>query len=243
MTTCALCNSGKIEDLTQQKSFSWQKCEDCSYAFILPDFDVEDGLDVLSVDRGNAYIDFYGKKFKSKMRRARKRAAFLKKQTEGKQVLDVGCNLGYFVEACRELDMQAVGVEVSESVVEQAKEYFPKSDFICDFLENIDFEDQRFDVVYTSEVLEHVPDVNAFMSSIATNMNNGGVLYLTTPELKGYQNNSKTGGWNNLHAPNHRQYFSKDNIVKFLKKHGFENIRLLRNWNLKPGIKLIAFKK
>ncbi|OUR78488.1 hypothetical protein A9Q83_07615 [Alphaproteobacteria bacterium 46_93_T64] len=243
MTTCAVCNTEKTIDLVQQNNFFWQKCEECNYAFLLPDYKVEDDLDVLSTDRGNAYIDFYGKKFKSKMKRARKRATSIKKHAKGKQVLDVGCNLGYFVEACRELNMQALGVEVSQPVVDQAKQYFPKSEFICDFLENIDFEDRRFDVVYTSEVIEHVPDVNGFMSCIAKNMNKGGVLYLTTPELKRYKSNSETDGWENLHAPNHRQYFSKDNMVSFLEKHGFENIKFVRNWNFKTGIKLLAFKK
>lgn len=243
MNSCAVCGTNDVQEFARQKSFVWIRCNNCNYAFIDKIYDPEDEIDVLSNDRGAAYLEFYGEKFRKKMRRARRRAKLIKKIAPGNTVLDVGCNLGFMVEACRELGMNSTGIEVSSLVVDQAKKYFPESEFICGFLEEHKFNGKKFDAIYSSEVIEHVTNVNEFMEHISKRLNSGGIVYLTTPELRKYKDKSKENGWRDLHAPNHRQYFSKGNMTLFLEKHGFKSIKFLKNWNFKTGIKVIAVKE
>lgn len=239
---CPVCENNKIQPLVQQDRYDWQECADCGFAFI-SDFEKEPALDYGSEERGDAYIDFYGDKYKSKLRRSYKRARYIKKRMNGPRILDVGCNLGYFVESCRLLGLDSVGIDVNTGVIDQASAMFPKSRFVYGRIDGIVKREGQFDAVYTSEVIEHVDDVNSFISNISSILKPGGLLYLTTPELKKYRPGFKGDEWKDLNAPNHKQYFSKTNIRYFLDKHKYESIEFIRNWNFKTGIKLIARKR
>lgn len=238
---CSVCYSKEIHPLVQQDQYYWQICKGCGFAFI-SNLSPEDEVNYGSDERGSTYIGFYGNKYKSKMRRAHKRARHIKKLMNGPRILDVGCNLGYFVEACRLLGLDSTGTEVNPVVVKQAGIMFPESRFECGVLSEINIGNEKFDAIHTSEVIEHVIDINDFMSGISERLVSGGVLYLTTPELKKFKSKQPDKEWNNLKAPNHRQYFSRNNITIFLEKHGYRDIKFERNWNFKPGIKLTARK-
>lgn len=99
--TCPVCGHKHTDHLTRQKNYEWHICPECDFAFIDQNLPPDETFDVESAERGESYIEFYGKKQRAKMRRAEKRARSLAGLMTGKLVLDVGCNLGYFVEACR----------------------------------------------------------------------------------------------------------------------------------------------
>jgi hypothetical protein len=80
------------------------------------------------------------------------------------------------------------------------------------------------------------------MKNISSKLVSGGILYLTTPDIKGFIPKHTDGEWKKLLAPNHRLYFSNVNMRVFLEKHGFKDVKFKINWNFKPGIKLSAIK-
>lgn len=239
---CPICGSKEIKCLTRQKQYHWQICSSCDFAFINSSLPQEDIIDVESSELGDAYIKGYGNKYKTKMRRSQKRARTIKRLMKGPRILDVGCNLGYFVEACRSLGLESIGLEVNPVVVKKARSMFPKCHFACGFLRDTDVGKEKFDAIYTSETIEHVVDINDFMKDISSKLTPGGILYLTTPELKGFIPKHTDGEWKDLNAPNHRLCFSNANMRVFLEKHGFKDTKFRRNWNFKPGIKLTARK-
>lgn len=239
---CPICDSKVIKNLTRQKQYLWQVCDYCNFVFLDINLPNEDINDVESSEQGDAYIKIYGNKYKAKMRRSMRRARTIKRLMKGLRILDIGCNLGYFVEACRVLGLESIGLEVNPIVVKQAKSMFPLCHFTCGFLGDTDIGKEKFDAIYTSEVIEHVEDVNDFMKNISSKLVSGGILYLTTPDIKGFIPKHTDGEWKKLHAPNHRLYFSKVNMRVFLEKHGFKDVKFKINWNFKPGIKLSAIK-
>ena len=100
------------------------------------------------------------------------------------RLLDVGANGGFLVEAARELGFEAVGVELDPVSVDYAARHFAGSRFVRGTVEDLAAAGEpTFDAVYCSEVIEHVPDPNGFISGIVALMRPGALLYLTTPDI------------------------------------------------------------
>ncbi len=98
-----------------------------------------------------------------------------------RSLLDVGCGFGFVVDfARRVLGWEAVGVEPSPYGREGARmlgiTVYPN------YLEDVtDLDGRTFDVVFASEVIEHVPDQVRFLSLLKTYLSPSGLLVLTTP--------------------------------------------------------------
>lgn len=77
-----------------------------------------------------------------------------------RRVLDFGCGVGRFTgRIARDCKREVVGVDISPSMVEMARERNPGIDFRA--LQPggvLPFADDTFDVVFTSTVLQHIPD-------------------------------------------------------------------------------------
>ncbi len=183
----------------------------------------------------------YANKSASKTRRATKRIAMLTKQTgavAGARFLDVGCNLGFAVEAARLGGFSATGIEIGTQAVEQAKTLFPENRFIATTAEEFAQTGERFDVVYCAEVIEHVPDVRAFAQALAQLVAPGGTLFLTTPDAGHWRRNRNFLAWLEVKPPEHVNWQTRQSLAMLFMALGFERPRF--RFNLKPGIKMLV---
>jgi len=86
-------------------------------------------------------------------------------------VADVGCGVGGVIGSLAD-EVARVGVHVgrtcgfdmAESAIAQAKTEFPWIEFFC---ENFCESEQRFDLILLMDVLEHIPDSEAFIRAVA----------------------------------------------------------------------------
>ena len=98
-------------------------------------------------------------------------------------LLDVGCGFGFTVDAWERLRGRAIGVELAAYGREGARSL--DVPIHSDYLQNIpDLRGRRFDVVYASEVIEHVPDPREFAELLSRYVADDGVLCLTTPNAE-----------------------------------------------------------
>jgi len=75
----------------------------------------------------------------------------------GDKVLDLGCGNGRFFEFLKDKDIDYIGVDFSEKLIEIAKEKYPKIKFqVADVL-NLPFPNNYFDKIYSIAVLHHIP--------------------------------------------------------------------------------------
>src|SRR5919202_1787009 len=113
---------------------------------------------------------------------ARRRALLLGEVRPGERVLDLGCGAGRFVGALRDAGADAVGVEIAEAALERARRNVPGGDFrlVTDdgFLP---LEHRSVDLVWCSEVLEHVADTGGLLSEVRRVLEPGGRLLVTVP--------------------------------------------------------------
>jgi 2-polyprenyl-3-methyl-5-hydroxy-6-metoxy-1,4-benzoquinol methylase len=95
------------------------------------------------------------------------------------RILDVGCNIGTFVRVANERGWQATGVDVNVEAVQ-----YGKREFGLDLLTLDEFEarpDLKFDVIHSSDTVEHFTDPTSAMRTYAGRLKPGGLLIVSTP--------------------------------------------------------------
>jgi SAM-dependent methyltransferase len=111
-----------------------------------------------------------------------RRRMLLAEARPGERVLDLGCGAGRFVAALAGVGADAVGVEVAEAAVERARAVAPGADLrLLEPDGSIPLEHGSVDLVWCSEVLEHVADVGDLLAEVRRVLRPGGRLLATVP--------------------------------------------------------------
>jgi ubiquinone/menaquinone biosynthesis C-methylase UbiE len=100
----------------------------------------------------------------------------------GDRALDVGCGTGEFTAALAEAGARATGVEVAEAALARARSRHPELDFRLVPIDGpLPFEDGSFELVWASDVIEHVADTARWLSEVRRVLVPGARLLVTTP--------------------------------------------------------------
>lgn len=111
------------------------------------------------------------------------RYAFAAQFTKGKEVLDVGCGVGYGTQwLAREGAKSVLGIDLAEDAIDHArKNYFhPAVAYRALNAAELDVEDSM-DVVVCFELIEHVRDQVRVLDGIKSALRQDGVLVISTP--------------------------------------------------------------
>jgi 2-polyprenyl-6-hydroxyphenyl methylase / 3-demethylubiquinone-9 3-methyltransferase len=102
----------------------------------------------------------------------------------GLSVLDIGCGGGLVAEPLTRLGAEVTGIDPAEETIEAAKAHAGGAGlqiaYIATTAEALAETGRQFDAVLLLEVVEHVPDVPAFLKRIAPLVVPGGVMILST---------------------------------------------------------------
>lgn len=107
---------------------------------------------------------------------------------EGKLILDAGCGGGILSEPLARLGAFVVAIDASENNIQIAQSHMMQDPLLreqikyihCDIEDLIGTEEGKFDGVVSSEVLEHVSNVDSFVESCCRLVKPGGSLFFTT---------------------------------------------------------------
>lgn len=141
------------------------------------------------------------------------------------RLLDVGFGDSTGLMAARRAGWDAEGVEVSDSAIEPARARGFR--VFHGVVEDAGYQDDRFDVVVLSEVLEHVDDPRHLLQSIRRVLRQGGLLWTTTPNGDGLSARLLGLSWSVVSPPEHRLLFSQAGLVGLLRVTGFEPQQVL----------------
>ena len=159
------------------------------------------------------------------------------KISDAKTVCDLGCGNGYLAAQLGKAGFLVTGVDASPTGIEVARQHHQgdRVDFVCADFDSgpVDalLEGRRFDVVVSSDVIEHLYRPSSLIVAAARLLNPGGTLIVGTP-YHGYLKNvaiSVLGAWDSHHAPNwdggHIKFFSVRTLRQLVEKNGFVDAR------------------
>jgi 2-polyprenyl-6-hydroxyphenyl methylase/3-demethylubiquinone-9 3-methyltransferase len=103
---------------------------------------------------------------------------------EGLRIADIGCGGGLVSEPLARLGASVTGIDPAEENVAAARAHAAESGLEIDYraarVEDLAAEGAKFDAVIALEVVEHVPDVPAFVGVCAQVLRPGGMMLLST---------------------------------------------------------------
>jgi len=99
----------------------------------------------------------------------------------GKRVLEVGCGTGnYILALAAATGCEGWGIDPSEGMLAQARARSTAACFQLGTAECLDFQDGSFDLVYSVDVIHHVPDKESYTKEAYRVLVPGGQLYTAT---------------------------------------------------------------
>lgn len=119
----------------------------------------------------------------------------------GKRVLDAGCGSGFGTpEFANSGAAYTVGIDNSEEAIKYAKQHYlvPNLSFLLANVTDLPFSDASFDVVFSSNVIEHVAEYDRFLQEVRRVLSPGGLFLMATPPVQ----RDDIGSDNQFHVTN-----------------------------------------
>jgi ubiquinone/menaquinone biosynthesis C-methylase UbiE len=143
----------------------------------------------------------------------------------GDRALDLGCGDGRFTAELARIGAAATGVDIAEAALNRARAAHPDLDFrLAPFDGPLPFDDVSFDVVWTSEVIEHVADTARWLSEVRRVLVPRGRLLLTTPSHGRLR--VAASGMEAFSDPlgDHLHLYTRGSLTALLGEFGFDEI-------------------
>lgn len=143
-------------------------------------------------------------------------------------VLDVGCGTGLNASHLKGMGHKVTGVDLSPVAIEKFKAAGFDGE-VCDVIEGLPFKDDTFDIVFSSEVIEHLADTDRFLNELKRVLRPNGLLILSTPNsafwvfrVLGLLGQTAT----EIQHPGHIRFFSVASLRDHLAATGFQDVEV-----------------
>ena len=146
-------------------------------------------------------------------------------------ILDFGCGSGYGAGFLAERGASVMGIDISQAAIAYATKNFPRAAFRVHDLTDSSFTEQvseRFDIVVSFDVIEHVEKWWTFLQNIRALMRHGGVAIVGCPNRTSHFDFNPF--WNRFHV----QEFTPAQLEWALRTQ-FDDVTVLGQKYLKPA--------
>ena len=144
----------------------------------------------------------------------------MKLDKQSDQILDIGSAGGAFLEAARQLNISAVGLEINPWLVNWGISNY-KINLKVGNIEGILASTVKYKVISLWDVLEHLPNPQASLKIITSKIEKKGYLILSLPNTDSVSFKLMRWSWP-MHLDVHLLYFNSISIEKLLEKYNYQ---------------------
>lgn len=140
--------------------------------------------------------------------------------SETKNVLDIGCGTGHFLQVCQKYNWNVTGIEPDTNARAIANTLINNRVFGAQELKNLP--KSSFDVITLWHVLEHLPNLKEDLTRINSVLKPNGILIVAVPNYKSFDAKHYKSFWAALDVPRHLWHFNKQSIKTLGHSFGFK---------------------
>lgn len=214
---CLICGSNLLQSLRRYHAIHLVQCGSCSFVFSQTIPSEKELVDLYSSYGRDDYLSPVTiKRFHEILDR-------LEKFRKTNRMIDVGCGIGYFLEAAKERGWDVYGTEYTDEAVAICRSKGIKMQ--QGKLNASNYESASFDVLISIEVIEHINNPSEEVEHFSRIVRPGGAVYLTTPNFNSISRLLLKEKWNVLSYPEHLCYYTPRTIQHLFSRHGFRKMK------------------
>ncbi|HUK61037.1 MAG TPA: class I SAM-dependent methyltransferase [Stellaceae bacterium] len=218
--SCPLCQARDVRFALAKNGYDIFRCGACNFLFVAPYPRADEVRHYYNANYRAASAAWYPKAG-SRARRAFVKSFRFLRHARGRRVLDIGCGGGFMVRALARLGAEASGLDINAGGIAYARAHFPMCNFYCESLAEFGRRGLVFDLVLTTDLLEHLPGVDEFMTALVAITKPGSLVYIATPDSGHPAVPPDLAAWVDVAPPEHLQWFDRRNIELLFQRHGF----------------------
>ncbi len=234
----------------EKGGYIYERCTITDTLFVnpRPRFDVL--MDFYSSSESSTYWvnEFFLPKINERREKIFKpRAEFISKKFSNNlhemKIGDIGAGFGLFLEELIKMYNGEIDVEAIEPSEDMAKICRGKGIVVKEsMLENLVCETEKYDLLTTFELFEHLHNPFLFLNDCYNLLNPGGYIYLTTLNGHGFDIQVLWEKSNSIFPPHHLNFFNPVSMNNILALTGFKNIEITTPGELDVDIVQNAYR-
>jgi len=230
LLNCPICDGADfrphlicIDHTVSHENFTLKTCSQCQFVFTDPrpentalsNYYLSDNY-ISHTGGKNTFIDkLYLMARKMTLRWKRK---LIESNSDGDNILDIGCGTGEFLKEMQTREWKISGVEPSSTARASAEKRTGTE--IHQLLSDLPAA-KTFSAITLWHVLEHLPDLNQSLQTLQYLLKESGTIFIAVPNLRSYDAQYYKSLWAGYDVPRHLWHFNKENMKALLEKNGF----------------------
>ena len=226
---CA-CPDSAARPVLERPPYRVVRCATCGFAYLCPR-PTASALHSLYASgayyasEGTAgYSDYRAQERALRLTFARVMRSLARRGLLGGSLLEVGCGYGLLLDEARGGFERRDGTEMAPEAIAIARR---RADTVhCGGLESVP-SGERYDLILSSQVIEHVHDPVGFLEAQLAHLHPGGSIVVATPEMGSGWQRLLGARWPSFKIPEHLLYFDRRSLRTLLERVGLRDVRSL----------------
>lgn len=140
------------------------------------------------------------------------------------RIMDVGCGPGLFLIEAKKRGWEVYGTEFTDGQIDYLNS-LEINTYQGKLIEGC-FESDSFDIIISSEVIEHINNPVEEIRLFHNFLRKGGLVYITTPNFNSIERYILKGNYEIIEYPNHLCYYTPQTINLLLTQNGFKKLKI-----------------
>ncbi len=245
--TCPACGSARSVAWHEAVGHLIYRCGDCGTGFLdrhnlFVDPKELYGRSYYAGDGRRSYLDYAAER-ENLSRSYRSILSWLESRAGGPgNLLEVGCAMGFFLEAARTRGWETRGYEVSEHSSAIASQNPDLGVTCADFTSpDVEVVPGSYDAAVALDTIEHVISPETLLAKMNLALKEGGVCLVSTGDFSSLHASIMGRRWRLIQPPEHIHYFSRRGLLTLMKRQGFSPEAVKYPWKTYSAAALAAF--